>query len=200
MLPVPHASPSFGATRPQVLTRRSPALPQPGRGGAAGGTVQKAVPPRDPHLTLSVRPAAAPEPGGAGARGSPGPAHSPHQVGTLPCSGGRGVERRNREEEGGQAEGPKRMAERESGGGQKDTERNRREGGPPHRVKDPCQEWRLRMGQRDPGQERRPEVPSMGVEWGHQECHSPQSVMVPRQVREGRHFSPSPLPPVSQGT
>lgn len=86
-----------------------PALPPTVRGWGGccrqGGT--KSVPPCAPHLTRS----GSLELGGGGAQGSLGPAHTPHQVGTLPVQRAEGVEK---EQRGG-------GTQREKDSGQRDT-------------------------------------------------------------------------------
>lgn len=90
--------------------------------------------------------------------GQPGPAHTPHQVGTLHCSEGRGCSRQKAERGRGVRQGDGTDGRAGVRSGRRDAEKNRREG-------DPHQGWRLKQEQRDPGQER-PLVPTMGVGGG----------------------------------
>lgn len=98
----PAPAPPLSCGAAQVQARPLP----PAAGG--GGAVQKAVPPRAPHLTLSVQRSQesgrqSPEAVRGAARASP----HPHQVGTLPAPG-EGADG-DGEEEGAGGEGARRV-------------------------------------------------------------------------------------------
>lgn len=114
------------------------------------------------------------EPGGGGAQGSLGPAHTPHQVGTLPDQRAEGVERRSSEEgahRGRRTQGREAQRRGSEGRGQK--------GGSVHREETQST-IQLRCV-------RGVEGPRAGEENACWKCQGPisLSLTVPRQVREG---------------
>lgn len=158
---------SCGLLQVQMSWLLPPTARRPG--GQGRGAVQKAAPPRAPHLTLC--PAARSQE----AEGSRGPAHTPQQVGRSLLRGQRVWT--EKEQRGPGRGGPRLRPEGHSGGGPRDREgRGGEQGG------------RVGSGGRlESGPRSRAEGPGAG-----RQGDSRVTLKVPEQVRQGLHSCPGP--------